>query len=121
MTTPTNWPNPERPGVVMWPHKDGRHLFTLGGGYIVAFWRADKQWLVCDDDHDLGFCASDRVKDLNYICPCLTPTQIDELLAGERERCAKLLKDAYEQYGKDFEYLGCLSCADEIRNLGEAP
>ena len=73
MTNPTNWPNPERPGVVMWPHKDGRHLFALGDGYIVAFWRADKQWLVCDDDHDLGFCASDRVKDLNYIGPVLTP------------------------------------------------
>ena len=73
MTNPGNWPDPERPGVVMWPHKDGRHLFALGDGYIVAFWRADKQWLVCDDDHDLGFCASDRVKDLNYIGPVLTP------------------------------------------------
>ena len=93
MTTPTNWPNPERPGVVMWPHKDGRHLFALGGGYIAAFWRADKQWLVCDDDHDLGFCASDRVKDLNYIGPCLTPAQIAELLAGERAKVIEEMKN----------------------------
>lgn len=49
-----------------------------------------------------------------------TPTQIAELLAGERERCAKLLEDTYEKTGKDFEYLGCLSCADNIRNIGAA-
>ena len=117
----SNWPDPARPGVVMWPDKDGRHLFALGGGYIAAFWRSDKQWLVCDDDHDLGFCASESVKDLHYICPVLTPAQIAEMLAAERERCAKVCEDTYEKSGRDFEYLGCNDAAEQIRNLGAEP
>lgn len=122
MTNSTNWPNPERPGVVMWPHKDGRHLFAFGGSYIVAFWRSDKQWLVSDDDHDLGFCASDRVKDLNYLGPVLTPAQIAEMLAAERQRCAVACSALGDQCaGKAARQETAYLCAANIRSLGAAP
>ncbi|ASL39503.1 hypothetical protein CBI36_02905 [Acetobacter oryzifermentans] len=84
--THTNLPEPTRPSIPMFPDRDGRHLIGLGGGVIIAFWRADKKWLVCDDNHDLGFCASEKVQFLDYIGPVLTPAQINEMLATESKR-----------------------------------
>lgn len=118
MTNPTNWPNPEQPSVPMFPERDGWHF--LAGVLYPDFWMMDlwnagtKSW---GNGSMLPDLAATRCV---YGGPVRNPTQIAELLAGERERCAKLLEDAYEKTGKDFEYLGCLSCADEIRNPGAA-
>lgn len=141
MTTPTNWPNPKRPGEPPFPERDGWHNFVghhvpcaeeeeedtnspaLSPTYLYSCWwdSEGQAWSGFDEaPWDLEEC-SDDLADMEYHGPCLTPAQINEMLAAERERCAKLLEDAYEKTGKDFEYLGCLSCADDIRNLGAAP
>ncbi|OUJ13845.1 hypothetical protein HK26_04185 [Acetobacter okinawensis] len=116
MTNPTNWPNPERPGVPMFPERSGRHHV----GAHLLFWYSDiQQWVTvspiraCKEPEDF---AGDE-----YHGPVLTPTQITEMLAGERERCARLCEDAYEKSGHDFEYLACNGVAAQIRNLGDAP
>ena len=126
MTNPTNWPNPERPGYPMLPERDGWHALRgkNSRGVKAAYWLADrKAYAPSDIKEERAYADSHSVIGdcYNYVGPNFTPTQIAELLAGERERCAKLLEDAYEKSGKDFEYLGCLSCADEIRDLGGAP
>lgn len=46
--------------------------------------------------------------------PTPSPTQINEMLAAERERCAKVCEDAYEKSGRDFEYLGCNDAARDV-------
>ncbi|MCP1233429.1 hypothetical protein [Acetobacter fabarum] len=116
MTTPTNWPNPERPGVPMFPERSGRHHV----GTHLPFWYSDiQQWLTMDPIR--AWKEPEDFAGDEYHGPVLTPAQIAEMLAGERERCAKLCEDEYGKSGKDFEYLGCLSCAEAIRNLGDAP
>ena len=129
MTNSKNWPNPERPGVPMFPERDGWHWLSVGDAApIPVEWLADHApvafddwgWALGDYDDDLQ-SPEKAAKSMRYHGPCLTSMQIAELLAGERERCAKLLEDTYEKTGKDFEYLGCLSCANEIRNLGASP
>lgn len=123
MTNSTNWPNPERPGIPLFPENNGKHILIdkESGNELSAEWNsADEEWLLPNG----WLSAKNAAKNYAYaecVSVELTPTQIAELLAGERERCAKLLEDAYEKTGKDFEYLGCLSCANEIRNLGAAP
>ncbi|MCG0998152.1 hypothetical protein [Acetobacter persici] len=123
--TNANWPNPERPGVPMFPEQDGKHVIDVDPegqkNELVYYWIAkDQVWVEYEyqgpDDALEGYDLIGWV----YVGPCLTPTQISEMLAGERERCAMLCEDAYEKTGRDFEYLGCLSCAEDIRNLGAA-
>ncbi|MFE8872746.1 hypothetical protein ACE4RV_06195 [Acetobacter persici] len=183
----TNWPNPEQPGVPMFPERDGWHWLSNRPNEtpFPAEWThedysdAETEWFwdmgeEREDAHEMaglyyhGPCPFPAAKNetscvaLNNIAtlteqarkniavssgarkmaksvfpilaeidrqvitarnsiPALTPTQITEMLAGERERCARLCEEAYETTGRDFEYLGCLSCADDIRNLGDAP
>ena len=107
----------------MFPEREGWHLLQFSGITEACRWRPlekAKEWITTVG---MVFTRAELARSdaVAYIGPVLIPTQIAELLAAERERCAKLLEDAYEKTGKDFEYLGCLSCADEIRNLGAAP
>lgn len=71
----------------------------------------------------------------SYHGPCLTPAQINEMLAVERERCAKEAQKISDEYYENREEADndddrvyadermCASseCADAIRNLGAAP
>ncbi|MFT8439876.1 hypothetical protein [Acetobacter fabarum] len=127
MTTPTNWPNPERPGVPLFPERDGWHWLSYGQNQepVPFEWSSEEfsdaptEWAWGTDDGPED--AYEMARRFCYHGPCLTPTQIAELLAGERERCAKLCEDAYEKSGRDFEYLACNGIAAQIRNLGAAP
>ncbi|MGV4855813.1 hypothetical protein [Acetobacter senegalensis] len=136
MTTPTNWPNPERPGVPLFPWRDGWHVLDTApkvlGSELVYYWKAEHQvWVEYDyeglddalEEYDLIGWA--------YVGPCLTPTQIAEMLAKERERCAKicdtlkareretygigLSTTAVERTAKAYDTAGYM-----IRKLGEA-
>lgn len=85
MTAPTNWPNPERPGYPMFPDRDGWHMTTLSGATspTVSFWRASEEvWKSGSSSYPPDYLAHHLRK---YIGPVLTPAQITELLAGERD------------------------------------
>lgn len=117
MTTPTNWPNPERPGVPMFPERDGWHMTTHSGATspTVSFWCASEGvWKNGASSYPPDYLAHPMRR---YIGPVLTPTQISEMLAGERERCAKIC----DKLADDFLPCHPSEYAWEIRNLGDAP
>ncbi|MCC6105936.1 hypothetical protein [Acetobacter sp.] len=132
MTNSTNWPNPERPGVPLFPERDGWHMVNCAPPTrhtIFRFWFSrEKMWHIVGRKNlfhnpysgSFGF-PPDMFADNRYIGPVLSPAQIAEMLVAERERCAKVCEDAYEKSGRDFEYLGCNDAAQQIRNLGAAP
>ncbi|OUJ06617.1 hypothetical protein [Acetobacter malorum] len=117
----TNWPNPERPGVPMFPERDGWHWLSNrpNDDPFPAEWshedycNAETEW-----SWDMGEEREDayEMKGLYYHGPCLTPTQISEMLAGERERCAT----ACDKLADDFLPCHPSEYAREIRNLGAA-
>ncbi|GCD59363.1 hypothetical protein NBRC3280_1876 [Acetobacter pasteurianus NBRC 3280] len=135
MTT-QNWPAPKRPGVPMFPERDGWHVIDArsGGITVLTYWNG-KEW-----------SAGDCVRGLNsspewwrYNGAVLSATQINEILAAERERCARLCNDIGAQASLRISELsnrtlGALlaqpekgrmdadyECAANIRNLGAAP
>lgn len=136
MTTPTNWPNPERPGVPMFPERDGWHWLSYGQKqepvpfkwYSEEFSDAPTEWAWETDNgpEDASVIA-------RYFCyhgPILTPTKIAELLAGERERAVNACLSQKEVFaspeyaggplGAVMERFACDQCIQEIRNLGAA-
>ncbi|ATJ90407.1 hypothetical protein HK16_04010 [Acetobacter senegalensis] len=141
MTTPTNWPNPERPGVPMFPEKDGKHVIDVdpegNGSDLVYYWIAEHQvWVEYENENEAPDDALDGYDLIGwaYVGPCLTPAQIAEMLAAERERCLAAFAEhgeraelAYRDSASDEEKQyrrGALNtfekCRDEIRNLGGA-
>ncbi|MFS8369680.1 hypothetical protein [Acetobacter indonesiensis] len=135
--TPTNWPNPERPGVPMFPERDMFH--SIGSKkhfetYTILqedlwLWVARKRLymrnalrMTVSEAHALG-CV--------YGGACLTPTQIADMLAAERERAVSAClsqKEVFESpeyaggpLGAVMERFACDQCIEEIRNLGAAP
>lgn len=86
-------------------------------------------WLDENGDPDL-YTAHKCV----YGGPAMNPTQIAEMLVGERERCAKICdgiatsisnewqSTAYDPYNAagDSAKEAAETCAEEIRNLGDA-
>lgn len=132
MTTPTNWPNPERPGWPKKPNINGWHwLFSPDGGRTLFEWDADAEcWLVDIDDE--GFPEDMAQSGYSYEGECITPGQLTVRLAEERERCAQvcvtLKSREQEVYG-----IGLSPTASErtvrayetaaylIRKLGAAP
>lgn len=81
-----------------------------------------------------GFLSPENAKDegFSYKSTALTPTQINEMLAGERERCAaaldRLKSKESEMYGvglmtarAEITIRALTSGANTIRNLGAAP
>lgn len=116
--TPTNWPNPERPGVPMFPERDGTHVFYRidNGEERIADWHNAKKeyanapyWSRTPADmaryYKYGHCISVK----------LTPTQIAEMLAGERERCAKVC----DALADDFLPCHPSEYAREIRKMAD--
>lgn len=116
MTT-QNWPDPTRPGVPLFPEQDGWHWLRVFGRATIEWWSADKQ--AFDNHYDPDYAI--------YECACLTPTQINEMLAAEQERCASVVishaisPSPIDDPHPDAEWLnGCKHSARAIRNLGAA-
>ncbi|MDN7356357.1 hypothetical protein [Acetobacter senegalensis] len=201
MTTPTNWPNPEQPGVPMFPERDGWHWLSNSpnGDPFPAEWRhedycdAETEWFwdmgeEWEDAHEMrglyyrGLCPlpgaanetacvalnniatlteqarkniaiasgsrkmakalsqiladiDKEVKAVRNVYAILTPAQIAEMLAAERERCAKICDaiatsasnewkatayDSDNRAGEAAEETAEI-CAQKIRNPGAAP
>lgn len=109
--TPTNWPNPERPGEPMFPEKRGWHMMDRD----VWEWCPTRQaWN--DTVLHPSFVKAKDMAWRKYHGPCLTPTQISDMLAGERERCATIC----DKLADDFLPCHPSEYAREIRNLGAA-
>lgn len=140
MTNPTNWPNPERPGAPPSPFDQRPYLdhvlrrksdnrlvdvrFFPRGGPGTGDWCFGNMNRMNERE------AAER---FHYHTPCLTPTRIAELLAGERERCAKecdekvafanheLKASASHEETRYWigEHCAATFCADAIRGLGD--
>ncbi|PAL21015.1 hypothetical protein [Acetobacter syzygii] len=130
MITPTNWPNPERPGVPLFYERDGVHIFQDEGEYgtLGIFWSANNRTWYCDEKTEVdNEWPSEILQNCRYIGPVLTPTQISEMLAGERERVeaemgayVKNIMDAHPEWNMEQLY-SALKEREAIRNLGAAP
>lgn len=136
MSTPTNWPDPKRPGVPLFPERDGWHAIGLTIKQVKWWDAANKYWWDFERRYYLTLDeVAFRVPGYGYIGPVLTPAQINEMLAAERERCAKKAQEISDGYyeqretaGSDAERIyadermcAAKECADYIRNLGAAP
>ncbi|WP_415421284.1 hypothetical protein [Acetobacter malorum] len=138
MTPTTNWPNPERPGVPMFPERDGWHILCGAGSEnpTLFWWHAKEQCYTYPQNimRDGPFLYSvDVARAYIYHGAVLTPTQISEMMAGERERCVAAFSAhgeraelAYNGSTGDEEkqyWRGALNtfeeCRDEIRHLGD--
>lgn len=108
--SPTNWPNPERPGEPMSPDRDGKHVIDVDPDgqktELVYYWKAKHQvWVEYDyqgaDDALEGYDLIGWV----YVGPVLTPTQINEMLVAERFRISgqtqNMLTLAMSRFGLD--------------------
>lgn len=132
MTAPTNWPDPARPGVPLFPERDGKHVIDVDPegthNELVYYWKAEHQVWVEYDYQD----ADDALEEYDligwvYVGPIITSAQIAEMLAGERQRALKaiseLIKEEKQIYGEETpDILWAFRKAHrEIRNLGAAP
>ncbi len=120
MTTPTNWPNPERPGVPPNPDVSGWHWVMRLGELLAVKWDAQsKSWKSGNHSYYTG---PDWVLNWEYCSPILTPTQLTEMLAGERERCAQEAIHIGESWGgTELSPTNTAHhIAHSIRNLGDA-
>ncbi|ARW10023.1 hypothetical protein S101447_00921 [Acetobacter ascendens] len=129
-----NWPDPKRPGVP-YRYEDPRLILDH-----ILMRRSDKALVRARFHWDAGsggnwqlrnshwMSAADAALRFTYVCPVLTPTQINEMLAAERERCASVVishaisPSPIDDPHPDAEWLnGCLSsCVVTIRKLGTA-
>ncbi|MFT9360707.1 hypothetical protein [Acetobacter okinawensis] len=127
MTTPTNWPNPERPGVPLFPERDGKHVICTdpeGDGEFVYSWLATHQvWVEYDHEGPENALEGYDLIGWVYVGPVLTPAQIAEILAGERERTAQEAIRIGESWnGTELSPTNTArTIAHAIRNLGDAP
>ncbi|MGG6429483.1 hypothetical protein ACQ5TV_05815 [Acetobacter ghanensis] len=131
---PKNWPNPERPGVPMFPNITARHVLENKRRRALKLVLWDH-----DQDHyctEIGYVTPHQMigVDWEYYAPVLTPAQIAEMLAGERERCAKecdekavFANNEAEEAGSHEaerywrgEHCAATFCADVIRSMGDA-
>jgi hypothetical protein len=87
------------------------------GGVTIEWWSADTQEF--DNYYDPEYTV--------YEHACLTPTQIAEMLAGERERVeaemgayVKNIMDAHPEWNME-QLHSALKEREAIRNLGDAP
>lgn len=118
MTT-QNWPDPTRVGFPMFPDQDGKHVFEieLYPGFVVWEWSAkNKEYGGISYEAEIVYSPEEMAREYKYFGPVLTSTQINEMLAAERERCAvecdKLTDDFLPCHPSEF--------GREIRNLGAA-
>lgn len=92
MTSPTNWPNPERPGYPPNPERDGMYAMRIDEKFIVRFWSAAHQHYSLVPGWKKGISPTDASV-FTFCGEILTPAQIAELLAGEREKVIKEMQN----------------------------
>ncbi|GBQ46529.1 hypothetical protein [Acetobacter ghanensis] len=122
--TNKNWPNPERPGTV------NETCYVALNNITTLTEQARKNIAVASGARKMAkavfpFLAEiDRqvIAARNSI-PALTPAQIDEMLAGERERAAqKAIRIGESWNGTELSPTNTArAIAHAIRNLGDAP
>ncbi|BCZ75801.1 hypothetical protein [Acetobacter phage phiAP1] len=132
-----NWPNPDLPGVPMFAERDGAHVFENENDedlHLVYHWDSGKQcWSDFPVNTTKQWDRKQSLQDYKYVGPVLTPMQINEMLAAERERCA-VIADAKRDavwdgkigsLAKDKLRTGyaqsAITIGEAIRNLGAAP
>lgn len=123
MTTPTNWPIPDLPGVPMFPEKRGWHMLDRD----IWEWCPTRQaWN--DTVLHTNFVKAKNMAWRKYHGPVLTPAQIAEMLAGERERICLMIERNLDAScsllppaGKTLLKAAAEDITDAIRNLGAAP
>ncbi|AKR49758.1 hypothetical protein [Acetobacter pasteurianus] len=88
MTT-QNWPDPKRPGVPMFPDHSARHVLEnkKRRSLKLVLWDHEQEHYCTE----IGWVTPEQMNamDWEYYAPCLTPTQINGMLAAEREQCAE--------------------------------
>ena len=135
MTT-QNWPDPKRKGYPLFPDRDGKHVLVekKTGNHIDADWyEADAEYFIPN-----GSMKTKHAGECYVYSHCesvsLTPAQINEMLAAERERAAKAAQEVSDTYyeqrqeaGSDNERIyadermcAAQECVEAIRNLGAA-
>lgn len=129
--TDTNWPNPERPGYPMFPERDGLHAFTMADypGYVVFQWISkNDEYRATSYDGEILYSPNEISQEYEYHGPVLTPTQINEMLAAERERICLMIERSLDAScsllptaGKTLLKAATEDITDAIRNLGAAP
>lgn len=121
--TDTNWPNPERPGVPMFPERDGLHVLKWGNSPILIWDKAPHPqaameiWEWDSKTQKWGIIlAKNMVREgYSYISPILTPTQISEMLAGERERISDQMQNILTLAISRFELNTILETLEGLR------
>lgn len=77
-----NWPDPECPGVPMFPERDGLHVIRVSlVNFVVRHWSAKYRHY----SHNAGWrrgISPEAMADFFYVGPCLTQAQIVELQAA---------------------------------------
>ena len=135
--TDTNWPNPERPGVPLFPDRDGKHVFEMGlyPGFVVWEWSAkNKEYGGISYEAEIVYSPEEMAREYKYVGAVLTPAQIAEMLAAERERAAEIARrhmndaagrmqaDAGEAWVRAYAKRDMANGIEaEIRNLGDVP
>lgn len=125
--TQDNWPDPKRPGVPMFPERDGAHAFEMEEypGFVVWEWSAkNKEYSGISYEAEIVYSPAEMACEYKYCGPVLTTTQIKEMLAAERERCAKTCEaEQIPDFSmpEQWHNNGCKHSARAIRNLGDAP
>ncbi|MDN7355528.1 hypothetical protein [Acetobacter senegalensis] len=134
MTTLTNWPDLKRPGWPPNPERDGLYALYVGGALMARHWSAVRQFYTSVPGWPRGMSPFEASA-FDFAGEILTPTQITEMLAAERERClaafhehgerAKLGWNGSSSDEEKQYWRGALNtfqeCCDEIRNLGDTP
>lgn len=125
MTAPTNWPDPNRPGVPMFPDISARHVLDnkRRKSLKLVFWDHQQEHYCTE----IGYLTPLEIvsMDWGYYAPALTPAQISEMLAAERERIKSMVARACEgniitASQRDMLIAG-IDSETAIRNLGAAP
>ncbi|KXV59960.1 hypothetical protein AD947_03095 [Acetobacter tropicalis] len=125
MTTPTNWPNPERPGVPPNPERDGLYAMRIDEKFIVRYWTATRQHYSLVPGWENGISPSDASV-FTFCGEILAPAQISEMLAAERERIKGMvartcnLGNIITASQRNMIIAG-IDSETAIRNLGAAP
>lgn len=125
MTT-QNWPDPKRPGVPMFPDHSARHVLEnkKRRSLKLVLWDHEQEHYCTE----IGWVTPEQMNamDWEYYAPCLTPTQINEMLAAERERIKSMVRRACNLGNiitprqRDMIIAG-IDSEIAIRNLGDAP
>lgn len=109
----------------MFPERDGEHVLSYNGVLSIVKWRSNAPFSMWVGARGLAHLPEHigGNPEIIYITPILTPTQIAELLAGEREKCAQEAIHIGEILN-GTELSPCnvaRNIAHSIRNLGAAP